>query len=169
MEYFSLSSPWTSPIHIYLVSPQGQGHHNMHSETITVSPYALTNPVNLLEYPEKTHDFWQSVLHIYSFRMRNGFEWGGEVCTENRTHDLNTSPWKKRHYLTIEVLQTLAVLMLKMASNKRGRQMNFLLSNNLILIFSSLTFNNQMSINCLKPNHTEHFVELKLIFISQRY
>jgi hypothetical protein len=63
---------------------------------ITVGPFCLTHPVNFPcgrkpEYPEETHDFWQSV-DFYSFHMRTGFEshW------ESSHWDLNLRPqrWK---------------------------------------------------------------------------
>ena len=53
-------------------------HSPQQREPITVGPYYLSHPVNFPcgrkpEYPEKTHDFRQSV-DCYSFHMRTGLE-----------------------------------------------------------------------------------------------
>ena len=55
----------------YLASPQEQGHHNSVSQLLWAR---ITYPCQLslweeTEYPQKTHDFWQSVEYTLS-----GFE-----------------------------------------------------------------------------------------------
>ena len=60
-------------------------------EAITAGPHHLTRPVDFPcgkkpEYPEKTHDFQQSV-DLYTFHTRTGFESSWEVLTENLTRD----------------------------------------------------------------------------------
>ena len=62
---------------IYLFSFATKAGSPQQREPIIVGPYYLTHPVNFPcgrkpEYPEKTHDFWQSV--DYTLHTRTEFE-----------------------------------------------------------------------------------------------
>ena len=73
-------APWQTERFFYLAWPRGPGHHNSVSHLLWARITYLSHPVNFPcqrkpEYPEKSHDFRQSVLvqdlsrTLYAFHL----------------------------------------------------------------------------------------------------